>query len=344
MAIVQHLIADQFGTHVGKYSERLKVTQNGKTLAQAPLLHLEAVSVTSSGVSISADALEACSERGIPIYFLNGRGEPYASVYAAGLTGTVITRRQQLRAFDDGRGLHLGIQFAIGKLQNQAITLKYLTKTRKESKEETELLLVAGELNDSMSKLEQMRDKAEPGAAIDTVRERIMGIEGDAARRYWQAVRPLLPEHYGWKERTGRGATDPINSLLNYGYGILYGQIERALVLAGLDPYAGYLHMDRPGKPSLVLDLIEEFRQTAVDRVVFGLANRKFTVEQDEEKRMSQNTRRTFAEHINAHLESETRHNGQRFALRQVIQLQAREIAAYVCGRRTEYTPFKASW
>lgn len=344
MAIVEHLIADQFGTHIGKYSERLKVTQKGETLAQAPLLHLQAVSILSSGVSISSDALEACTERGIPIYFLNSRGEPYASIYAAGLTGTMLTRREQLRAFDDSRGRHLALQFAIGKLQNQAITLKYLGKNRDEGEQVADLRLAADALSDSQSKLEQMRDRVDAEMAVEGVRERIMGLEGDAARTYWQAVRPLLPETYGWKSRQGRGASDPINSLLNYGYGILYGQIERALVLAGLDPYAGYLHMDRPGKPSLVLDLIEEFRQTVVDRVVFGLANRRFTVEQDEEKRLSVATRRAFAEHINGHLESESRHNGQRFGLRQIIQLQAREIAAYVCGRRQMYVPFKASW
>jgi CRISPR-associated protein Cas1 len=77
-----------------------------------------------------------------------------------------------------------------------------------------------------------------------------------------------MPEQYDWPGREGRGAQDPLNSLLNYGYGILYGQVEQAIILAGLDPYAGFLHADRPGKPSLTLDLIEEFRQVAIDRVV----------------------------------------------------------------------------
>src|SRR5438477_161295 len=74
--------------------------------------------------------------------------------------------------------------------------------------------------------------------------------------------------------RETRGAVDPLNSALNYGYGVLYAQVEQALILAGLDPYAGFLHADRPGKPSLVLDLIEEVRQTVVDRTVIGLVNR----------------------------------------------------------------------
>jgi CRISP-associated protein Cas1 len=340
MPIVKHLIADQFGSHIGKYSERLKITRKGETLAQAPLLHLEAVSVLSMGVSISADALAACTGRGIPVYFLDRQGTPFASIYAAGLTGTVITRREQLRAYDDERGAQLGLAFARGKIENQAITLKYLAKTRKESEAGQALQLAATEVLDHLAWL----DRLGAPATIDAAREGILAAEGNAARHYWGAVRAILPATYQWTARAGRGATDPINSLLNYGYGILYGQIERALILAGLDPYAGFVHVDRPGKPSLILDLIEEFRPVAVDRVVFGLANRHFTVEQDERGRLSDATRKSFAQHVIDHLESEVRHNGQRHGLHQVVQMQARAVAAFVRRERPAYKAFKAPW
>lgn len=344
MPIIQHLIADQFGSHIGKYSERLKITQGGKTLQQAPLLHLETVAVLSKGVSISADALAACCERGIPVHFLDSRGTPYAAIYAAGLTGTVLTRREQLRAYDDQRGLHLGLAFVEGKLRNQAVTLRYLTKNRKEEEVVTALQQAADRVLDQLAGVEQLRAAATPATTIAMARDRLMGMEGNGARAYWQAVRPLLPASYGWQERIGRGATDPINSLLNYGYGILYGQTERALILAGLDPFAGFVHADRPGKPSLVLDLVEEFRQVVVDRVVFGLANRHFTVEQDAQGRMSEATRHTFADHIRDHLDSDARYEGKRYPLRQIIQLQARLIGRFVRGDVAAYTPFKAVW
>jgi CRISPR-associated protein Cas1 len=337
MPIVAQLIADQFGSHVGKYSERLKVTQKGETLAQAPLMHLESVHVLSLGVSISADALEACCERGIPIYFLDSRGTPYASVYASGLTGTVITRREQLRAYDDWRGLRLARRFAEGKIQNQSITLKYLAKTRKDTPLGAELRLLAGEVLDHLSRLEALEH-----LPLEEARSHVMAAEGNAAQVYWSGVRRVVPDSYDWVRRDGRGARDPINSLLNYGYGILYGQVERALVLAGLDPYAGFIHVDRPGKPSLTLDLIEEFRQVGVDRVVFGLAARSFSVEQDEQGRLSDATRRAYAEHILGHLETGVRFEGQRHPLRQVIQMQARRLTGFLRGEREDYTPFKA--
>lgn len=341
MPVVDHLIADGFGTYVGKYSERLKITQNGETLQQAPLLHLKSVLVTSRGVSISADALEACAERGIPVFFLDSQGRSYASLYAAGLTGTVLTRRAQLLAYYDLRGAAFALAAAEGKIRNQSATLRYLAKTRKETYPEQydELELCAGEVLDCVDDLDKLRD-----GTLDDIRDYILGAEGNAARRYWAAVSAILPEHYHWPGREGRGATDPLNSLLNYGYGILYGQIEQAITLAGLDPYAGFLHTDRPGKPSLVLDLIEEFRQVAIDRLVFGLANRDFTVEQDDKGLLSVETRHTLAEKVLQHLEAGVRYEGKRFPLRFVIQSQARHLATFLRGERESYTAFKAGW
>lgn len=337
MPIISHLIADQFGTHLGKYQERLKITRKGETLAAAPLIHLEAVSVLSRGVSISSDALEACAERGIPVFFVDTVGRPYASVYAAGLAGTVLTRREQMRAYDDERGFYLGVAFARGKIRNQSLNLRYLARARKTTPEGEELLLVAGDVLDHVRELDTL-----PLQPIDSARSTIMGLEGSAARTYWEAVRLILPESYGWQTRETRGATDPINSLLNYGYGILYGQVERALVLAGLDPFAGFLHVDRPGKPSLVLDMVEEFRAAVVDRVVFGLAVRDFKVEQDTHGMLTEDIRRTFAEHVLSHLEAKMRHEGDRHPLRAIIQMQARRLAAYLRGERDDYQPYRA--
>jgi CRISPR-associated protein Cas1 len=200
-------------------------------------------------------------------------------------------------------------------------------------------MLSAGEVLDMTENLRHIT-----GETAADIRDHVMGAEGNASRRYWAAVGKVLPEHYGWSGRIGRGATDPINSLLNYGYGILYGQIEQAILLAGLDPYAGFLHADRPGKPSLVLDLIEEFRQVAVDRLVFGLANRNYTVQQNEQGRLLDEMRRGFAEKVLEHLSVEMRYEGKRFPLRFIIQNQARNLAAFLRKNREHYVPFKATY
>lgn len=337
--IIEHLIADEFGTHIGKYSKRLRITRGGEKLSEAPIMHLRSVMVLSKGVSISADALAACSENGIPVHYIDGTGHAYATLYTAGLTGTIATRREQLYAYTDDRAIHFAITLTDAKLQNQAATLKYLAKNRDDIELREHLNMLAREIVDGTAALHRLT-----AASIDDLRANIDGIEGAAGRRYWSGLRELLPEHYGWRERIGRGATDPVNSLLNYGYGILHGKVEQAILLAGLDPYAGFLHADRPGKPSLVLDLIEIFRQVAVDRVVAGLCNRNFMVEQDDAGRLSKETRQSYAEHIINRLESNVRHEGKRFPLRFVIQQQARHLASFLRNDCEAFVPFKAGW
>lgn len=350
MAIVQHLIVEQYGAFIGKHSERLVVAKGEEKLATAPLLHLESVLIANQGVSISAEAVRECTERGIPIHFVSGTGTAYASLYSAGLTGTVLTRRAQLEAFRDRRGLTAAIAFAQGKIRNQANLLKYMGKYRKEAAPEVydELRLCAGEVLDHGFELEGLLKFPEvlsgEKVTVDDWRFEILGIEGRAAQRYWGAVKHVLPDDCGWPGREGRGAKDAVNAALNYGYGILYGQVERALVLAGLDPYAGFIHVDRPGKPSLTLDFIEEFRQPVVDRTVFGLVNKGVKLEQDERGLLTAETRRMLAEKVLARLESSEPYEKKRVPLRAIMQSQARHLATFLRGERGEYAAFQASW
>jgi len=349
MTIIQHLIVDQFGAFIGKHSERILVTKGDQKIAQAPLIHLESILVAAQGVSLSADAIRECTERGIPIFFVSGSGSPYASLYSAGLTGTIATRRAQLRAYDTTLGLDLVLSLAAGKLTNQANLLKYIAKYRKETQPDLyeELRRTALEIEDHINELTSYRclpEFREGSLTVETVRDQLLGIEGRAAERYWSAVVQVLPEKYGFRGRLRRGAADPVNSALNYGYGILYGQIERCLVLAGLDPYAGFLHTDRPGKPSLTLDFIEEFRAVIVDRVVFGMANRSIPFEQDQDFRLTQPFRRQLAEAILNRLESPAEYEGKRHLLRNIIQMQARRLAACLRGERDDYVPFAMPW
>ncbi len=339
--ITEYLIADTFGTHIGKYSKRLKVTQGGETLSQAPILHLKAVYIVERGVSISADAVAICAEQGIPIHYMDGLGRNVASMYSSGLIGTVKTRRKQLAAYDLEAGFAFAGAITSAKIRNQSATLKYLAKNRKDSQPDVyqALHLAAADILDCTAQL----DTVEP-MPVDACRDVIMGIEGNASRIYWQAVRSIIPESYGWQSRQGRGANDPVNSLLNYGYGILYTRIEQAITLAGLDPYAGFLHADRPGKPSLVLDLIEEFRQVAVDRVVWGLVNRNYSVQQHTDGRLCEEVRRDFAQKILDHQDATLRYDGQRVPLRIIIQRQARHLASYVRGDCASYSGFKATY
>jgi len=338
---VQALVVDQIGSFLGKKSERVRVQNKGELLAEVPFQDLEQVLVVSEGVSVSSDLIYECGTRGIPITFLTFAGEPYATVVSASLTGTVATRREQLLAYFDERGVKLAAAFARGKLANQVNLLRYVGKYRKEAHPQVYEALreAATEIQDTAAGLDRLG-----GNRLDEVRDTIMGIEGRAASRYWEAVRHVIPEEYGWTKREHRGATDVVNCLLNYAYGILYGQIERAIVLAGLDPYGGYLHVDRPGKPSLTLDLIEEFRQMVADRVILALLGRGSDLRMDSPGRLDSATRRLVSSKIFERLETEEPYEGRRHKLRTIMQSQARHLATFVRGERAEYSAWVGRW
>ena len=335
------LIVEGRGSFLGKHQGRLRVTREQKMVTEVPLIHLDQVIVVDSGVAISSDVVRTCAEEGIPIHFLSSRGNAIAALYSAGLTGTVLTRRAQLLAYESNIGVTFAKALVTGKLENQANLLRYIAKYRKETDHALyeEMMLVAIEMRDYLHELEQLQ-----GEKIETLREQILSVEGRAAQKYWNTIAHLIPGELEWPGRETRGAIDAFNSVLNYGYGILYAQVEQALILAGLDPYGGFLHADRPGKPSLVLDLIEEFRQAIVDRTVIGMVNKRFAIEQDEDHRLSEITSKKLAEKILERLQSSELYEQKRQALRFILQSQARHLALFVRGEREQYEPFVAGW
>jgi CRISPR-associated protein Cas1 len=335
------LIVEGRGVFVGKHQGRLRVTQEGKVLSEAPLIHLEHVLIVDAGVAVSSDVVRVCAEEGIPIHFVSSTGRAIAGLYSAGLTGTVLTRRAQLGAYNGPRGLALAIALVRGKLENQANLLRYIGKYRKTTDEPLyeELTLVVAEVRDHLAELAAL-----PSGTVEERREQLLSVEGRAAQRYWSAIAQVIPSDLAWPGRETQGARDPFNIALNYGYGILYAQVEQALILAGLDPYGGFLHADRPGKPSLVLDVIEPFRQTVVDRTVIGLVNKGFELARDELGLLDKGTRHRLAEKILERLESTDLFEGKRQPLRIILQTQARQVATFLRGDREEFKAFVAPW
>ncbi len=340
------LFVEGYGTFVGRHSQRLYVKQKGKIVEEAPVLFLEQVLISGRAVTISSDALALCSGQGIPVHYLSWKGTPYAAVYAAGLGGTVKTRRAQYGAYEDKRGIALASAFAKGKLLNQSQLLKYLAKSRKKKEPDVyQTLREAAETVENHAREFKAWRAMARKQGLDEVRAHLLSIEGRAARYYWEGLQAVVPDALGWPGRRGRGARDPVNSALNYGYGVLYGQVERAVLLAGLDPYAGFIHVDRPGKPSLVLDLIEEFRAPVVDRAVWGMIGLNMDLTVDEEGWLSRKSRRAIAERVLDRLEESTeRYERKRQKLRWILQTQARHIATYVRGDRATYKPFVSGW
>ncbi|RJQ46072.1 MAG: CRISPR-associated endonuclease Cas1 [Gaiellales bacterium] len=333
------ILLSGFGMFLSKKSERLLVRQGKTVVYEFPLFRLSEVVVASRGITLSSDLIEELCQRGIRLSFLTHGGKPYAMLSSPMLTATVISRREQLAAIGDERGVAFAKLIVAGKLTNQERLLRYFGKYLKQA-DSTRFERVdqlADQIADLRPSIQQM-----VGASIDDVRSSLMGYEGTAGRLYWDGVKEIIGQRAEFMGREHRGATDAVNALLNYGYGILYSQVWGAVLNAGLEPFAGFLHVDRPGKPSLVLDLVEEFRQPVVDRTVIAHINLGEAVTL-KEGMLDEETRSRYAAKILERLESTETVKGKKYQVKSIIQMQARSLCTFL-RQEGAYTPFTFKW
>ncbi len=334
------LVLTEFGTSLGKRSRRLVIRRKGKAAVEVPASEVTNILVTGKGITVSSDALSLAARHGVVITFLNYRGEPYAKVIPPESFGRAALRRQQLLAVEDGRGVALAKAFLEGKLRNQAANLRYFGKSRKKSAPKTfEQLRAASVEVDRL--LEEML--ALPGRSLSELRTSLMNREARAARAYWSGIRAVLPAAAHFEKRKRRGAKDPFNACLNYGYGILYSRIWSVLMVVGLDPYAGFLHAYRDNKPTLVFDFIEEFRQMAVDRVMVASFSKGWLPAFDEEGHLDGASRKKLATRVLKRLNQRMRYEGRETKLVDLIKSEAREIAAVLLNAQA-HRPYVAAW
>lgn len=156
-----------------------------------------------------------------------------------------------------------------------------------------------------------------------------------AGAAYWAMIKTLLGPEIDYPGRDRRGATDLVNSLLNYGYGMLYPRIWRALLLAGLNPHISFLHSFQENKPTLAFDLIEEFRPQVVDRAIFSMLTRGEKLTQVKSGALlTQETRRRVITQVMERLGTLNPYRGHKVSLEEIIRRQAHLLADHLQGRK----------
>jgi CRISPR-associated protein Cas1 len=330
------LFVSGFGLFIGKKSERVVVRQGKSVVAQVPMMRLQEIIVASRGVSFSSDLIQELCERGIRIACLTSAGKPFALITSPMLTATVETRRAQFAAYQNERGAELCRWIVAGKLHNQEKLLRYFAKSREGERKNA--------LEKGATALRRLRRAAlaAEGKTPDEVRGEVMGLEGTGGRLYWQQIGNMLPDELGFEGRSHQGATDGVNAALNYGYGILTAHVWGAVMNAGLEPFAGFMHVDRSGKPSLVLDLMEEFRQPVVDRPIFSWLN-KGGVLTLQKGMLDAASKENVASRVLMRLVAAEQHRGKAHQVRSIVQMQARLAASAVRGLRP-YRSFSFKW
>jgi CRISPR-associated protein Cas1 len=258
------------GAYLARRGLTLLVRNEGKTLGQFPLHTLDGV-VCFGRVACSPMCLAACAEKGVTVSFLSLHGRFFASVQGP-VAGNVLLRRKQYRAADDPAvALEVSRHIVAAKVANARTVLIRAARDADATDSARRDALLAQALRLAALLVEV------PGTAdLDRVR----GLEGEAASQYFAAfnalqTNPPTPDGFAFTRRTRQPPLDRLNALMSFLYTLLLHDLRSACEAAGLDPCVGYLHTDRPGKPSLALDLMEEFRPFLADRLAFSLINRR---------------------------------------------------------------------
>lgn len=240
------------------------VTHEGETLSKVPL-HLIEGMVLFGALGMSPALMGACIERGIGVSFLGMTGKFLARLDGEP-RGNVLLRRTQFRVADDAEGsLRVARRFIAAKIRSQRAVLMRFCRDCPTGE--------VAEVREAAVGMEALV-KAVPGTAS---RDELMGVEGKAADLYFAVFGRMLGERaeLTFGGRTRRPPKDEVNALLSLFYTLLAHDVAVACTTVGLDPYVGFLHVDRPGRTSLALDLMEELRPYVVDRFVLSLANRR---------------------------------------------------------------------
>jgi CRISPR-associated protein Cas1 len=317
---VKSLVVSGYGVRL-RFRNGLIIAESKNGKQEVPVADVEQLVLATSGIWLSSKLIRRLIEYGVDVVFLDSRGLPVGRVYPPFINKTVETRRAQYASIATSRAIHAMREFIYGKIYNQAMVLKkYYYNTKIE------------ELRDSIGKLMDLASRARSiEAPLEETRDKLRSIEAEASRIYWPNFALLTPRELGFPGRS-QDSGDPVNTLINYSYGILYSECWKAIVLSGLDPYAGFIHVDRSGKPVLVYDFIEMFRFSA-DLVVLHLLRRGWRPVVNSGL-LDYESRRRVIEALNKFLdETKTSYIDETpITLRQVFKKASYSLASYLRG------------
>lgn len=327
------------GAYLRKDSETVVVRINRENKLRLPLLNIGSISCFGR-VAISPQLMGFCGEKGIAITFLTEHGRFLAAVNGF-TSGNVLLRREQYRRADDPKATAaIARACIIGKLAN------YRTVLRRGVRDQT-----ASEATVRIDRIATRIDMAIRTLDLTLSVDQLRGIEGTFSKEYFSVFNDLITtqkDSFQFTSRSRRPPLDNVNAMLSFLYSMLANDLRSACEATGLDAAVGFLHRDRPGRPGLALDLMEEFRPVLVDRLVLSLINRGqvkpsgFTSDPGGGVRMDETTRKAIVAAFQKRKQEEVRHPflDERMTLGLVPHIQARLLARHLRGDQDAYPPF----
>lgn len=340
---MKHLLNTLYVTtqqsYLAREGETVVVRVGGETRFRVPVHNLGGI-VCFGLVSCSPPLMRLCAERQVAVSFLSEYGRFWARVEGR-LPGNVLLRREQYRRADSAqKAAEIARQVVLAKVANCRTVLLRAMRDHPERTDAPEMQKAADRMGSLLSSL---REKV----SIEEIR----GIEGEAAHRYFSVFDQMITvqkEDFFFRSRSRRPPMDNMNSLLSFLYTILAHDAASALVSAGLDPAVGFLHADRPGRPGLALDLMEELRPFLADRLALSLVNRQqvkgsgFVKSESGGIIMSDDVRKEVLTAYQKRKQEEITHpfTGEKIAVGLVAFVQAMLLARRLRGDMEAYPPF----
>lgn len=328
------------GAYVGKDGETVVVRNDGDVVFRAPIHGLEGI-MCFGRVSCSPFLLGFCGERGVAVSFFTKTGRFLARSH--GFTrGNVLLRRRQYRLADDPAArLEIARAMVTAKLANSRSVLQRAIRDHGDRMQDPNAARTA------VQHLARVLADARVATSLDTLR----GNEGEGGRIYFGVLDNLVlhdADEFRLRGRTRRPPLDRVNALLSFLYGLLAHDLRGACEAVGLDPAVGYLHADRPGRPSLALDLMEEFRAFLGDRTALSLINRRqlspgdFAAAPTGAVFLTDAGRKTVLVEYQRRKQEELRHPflEESMTVGMLSHVQARLLAGTVRGDVDAYPPF----
>lgn len=318
---------------LGKVDERLSVKYQRDRLLDVPLIKINGV-VVLGRATVSPAVVEELLDRNIPLSFLTRYGR-YRGRLEPEVTRNIFVRRAQWNAAEETpKAIDAVRGFVRGKLKN------YRNLLQRKQRENLELTLTESidQLNRSIAALPRTQE-------ID----RLRGYEGAGSATYFGCFSQLVrAQGFSFTHRNRRPPLDPINSLLSLGYALLRHDIQSALNIVGFDPYLGYLHTERYGRPSLALDVMEEFRPLVVDAVVLAVTNKRLLTPGDFETEplsravsLTSDGLKVFLRAYEEKKQSKFKHPvmGRKCTYQEAFEIQGRLLAKFLMGETEKYPP-----
>lgn len=286
---MKQIIIDKYGSKVRIKDKMIVIKTDEEVFEISPFKVFRLI--ISSHVSISGEVICTCKLHGIDVIFLNAYNFPIARIWNNKFGSISTIRKNQLEFFKTQFSFELIKEWQLCKINS----FKRVIKEQK--------------LLDKINDLELKMKNIDINQSLPKFRKEIQVLEANASKIYFQYINKLLPKSYRVRKREKRNSTTKLNSILNYSFGILYNILEREIIISGLDPSIGIMHIDNYGKIPLVYDMIEKYRYLSYESVIEMLKKETF-IEDDFQKtekylKLSKDIRKQILKYLNKYLKGE---------------------------------------